>query len=239
MRFRGAAAAAIATDADAVASSSASRGGGPLARAVGAAADAVVGALASLDEALEARKLLPRLERPAAAAALAGADGDGGAAGKEFREVREQCFGKGGKREEGTAESAPLSHSTDQTSLPTTLTLYRHPSLESQTQTLAKLRQLKLDDAAVVARERARHARGKGAVPAPWWIRAPFWALCSVLDLLFVGRPLQRFWVLETVARIPYFSAISLLHLYESLGFWRAGAELRKVHFAEEWCAAA
>jgi hypothetical protein len=41
--------------------------------------------------------------------------------------------------------------------------------------------------------------------------------------------------VLETVARIPYFSAISLLHLYESLGFWRAGAELRKVHFAEEW----
>jgi hypothetical protein len=25
---------------------------------------------------------------------------------------------------------------------------------------------------------------------------------------------LQRFWVLETVARIPYFSAISLLHFY-------------------------
>jgi ubiquinol oxidase len=23
--------------------------------------------------------------------------------------------------------------------------------------------------------------------------------------------------------------------LYESLGWWRAGAELRKVHFAEEW----
>ena len=46
---------------------------------------------------------------------------------------------------------------------------------------------------------------------------------------------LQRFWVLETVARIPYFSYISMLHLYESLGWWRAGAELRKVHFAEEW----
>jgi hypothetical protein len=45
----------------------------------------------------------------------------------------------------------------------------------------------------------------------------------------------QRFWVLETVARIPYFSYISMLHLYESLGWWRAGAELRKVHFAEEW----
>ncbi len=47
-------------------------------------------------------------------------------------------------------------------------------------------------------------------------------------------RP-QKFWVLETVARIPYFAYISILHLYESLGFWRAGAELRKIHFAEEW----
>jgi hypothetical protein len=41
--------------------------------------------------------------------------------------------------------------------------------------------------------------------------------------------------VLETVARIPYFAYISILHLYESLGFWRAAAELRKIHFAEEW----
>jgi hypothetical protein len=40
--------------------------------------------------------------------------------------------------------------------------------------------------------------------------------------------------VLETVARIPYFAYISILHLYESLGFWRAGADLRRVHFAEE-----
>ena len=45
--------------------------------------------------------------------------------------------------------------------------------------------------------------------------------------------PLQKFWVLETVARIPYFAYISILHLYESIGFWRAGAELRKIHFAE------
>lgn len=41
--------------------------------------------------------------------------------------------------------------------------------------------------------------------------------------------------MLETVARIPYFAYISILHLYESLGFWRAGADLRRVHFAEEW----
>ena len=41
--------------------------------------------------------------------------------------------------------------------------------------------------------------------------------------------PLQRFWFLETVARMPYFAYISMLHLYESLGWFRAGAELRKV----------
>ena len=40
---------------------------------------------------------------------------------------------------------------------------------------------------------------------------------------------LFRFWVLETVARIPYFAYISMLHLYETLGWWRAGASLRKV----------
>ena len=34
---------------------------------------------------------------------------------------------------------------------------------------------------------------------------------------------------------MPYFAFISMLHLYESLGWWRAGAELRRVHFAEEW----
>ena len=47
------------------------------------------------------------------------------------------------------------------------------------------------------------------------------------------GNPIPKFWVLETVARIPYFAYISILHLYESVGFWRAGAELRKIHFAE------
>ncbi len=44
----------------------------------------------------------------------------------------------------------------------------------------------------------------------------------------------QKFWVLETVARIPYFAYISILHLYESVGFWRAGAELRKIHLCAD-----
>lgn len=49
------------------------------------------------------------------------------------------------------------------------------------------------------------------------------------MDVIYAGRPIQRFWFLETVARMPYFSYISMLHLYESLGWWRAGAELRRV----------
>ncbi|KAF6256800.1 plastid terminal oxidase [Scenedesmus sp. NREL 46B-D3] len=99
---------------------------------------------------------------------------------------------------------------------------------------LAQLRQLKLHDREVWAREERRKAES-GDVAAPWFIKAPFWLLCVMLDACFANRPIQRFWVLETVARIPYFAYISILHLYESLGFWRAGAELRKVHFAEEW----
>ncbi|WIA39156.1 hypothetical protein OEZ86_005284 [Tetradesmus obliquus] len=98
----------------------------------------------------------------------------------------------------------------------------------------AQLRQLKLNDAEVWAREE-RRKKESGDVDAPWFIKAPFWLLCVMLDVCFANRPIQRFWVLETVARIPYFAYISILHLYESLGFWRAGAELRKVHFAEEW----
>lgn len=39
---------------------------------------------------------------------------------------------------------------------------------------------------------------------------------------------------MRAVARIPYFSYVSILHLYESLGWWRA-CELRKIHNAEEW----
>ena len=50
-----------------------------------------------------------------------------------------------------------------------------------------------------------------------------------MLDVIYDKRPIQRFWFLEVVARMPYFSYISMLHLYESLGWWRAGAELRRV----------
>jgi len=56
-----------------------------------------------------------------------------------------------------------------------------------------------------------------------------------VLDQFFEGRPIARFWFLETAARMPYFSYQSMLHLYETLGWWRRSSEARCVHFAEEW----
>ncbi len=55
-----------------------------------------------------------------------------------------------------------------------------------------------------------------------------------MLDVIYDKRPIQRFWFLEVVARMPYFSYISMLHLYESLGWWRAGAELRRVSVHKE-----
>jgi len=109
------------------------------------------------------------------------------------------------------------------------------PDLSAREQgILDKVRQLRLDDAKVLAREKQRE-QSEGKVEAPWIVRFIYDNLCWVLDVIYEGRPIQRFWFLETVARMPYFSYISMLHLYESLGWWRAGAEVRKVHFAEEW----
>ncbi|GFH14655.1 ubiquinol oxidase [Haematococcus lacustris] len=97
-----------------------------------------------------------------------------------------------------------------------------------------RLSRLILSNHAVSERERVREAIG-GKVEAPWYVRGVYDILCLLIDVLFENRPIQRFWFLETVARMPYFSYISCLHLYESLGWWRAAAELRKIHFAEEW----
>lgn len=99
-----------------------------------------------------------------------------------------------------------------------------------------QLKKLKLNNAAVWDREHAReNTPGWVAHEAPWPIRGAYLAICAIMDVIYDKRPIQRFWFLEVVARMPYFAYISMLHLYESLGWWRAGAELRKVHFAEEW----
>jgi ubiquinol oxidase len=90
-----------------------------------------------------------------------------------------------------------------------------------------------LSNEKVSAAEALREENG-GGIEAHPVSRALYNVGCLVLDSLFDERPITRFWFLETIARIPYFSYISVLHLYESLGWWRA-CELRKIHSAEDW----
>jgi hypothetical protein len=56
----------------------------------------------------------------------------------------------------------------------------------------------------------------------------------SIIDFLYENYPIQRFWILETIARAPYFSFLSVLHLRESLGL--RGEDhlyLMKEHFSQ------
>jgi hypothetical protein len=94
---------------------------------------------------------------------------------------------------------------------------------------LWKLSQLKLSNGNIWARERARPQ-----VKSPLIIKVPYLLLCFLLDYLFDGIPLSRFYFLEVVARMPYFSYITMLHTYETLGWWRRSANAKRVHFAEE-----
>ncbi|KAI9123573.1 hypothetical protein K1719_004873 [Acacia pycnantha] len=59
-------------------------------------------------------------------------------------------------------------------------------------------------------------------------------SVIKILDAFYRDRDYARFFVLETIARVPYFAFISVLHLYESFGWWRR-ADYLKVHFAESW----
>jgi hypothetical protein len=67
---------------------------------------------------------------------------------------------------------------------------------------------LTLDNAAIAVREAARETargdRGRASVnPA---VYALYRAVCWYVDVAFNGRPIQRAWFLETVARMPYFA---------------------------------
>jgi Alternative oxidase. len=95
----------------------------------------------------------------------------------------------------------------------------------------SRLKKLTLNSTAIWEREKAR-----GEIVAPWVIKVPYYVLCYFLDVVFEGKYVfSRFFLLETVARMPYFSYITMLHLYETLGFWRRSSEVKRVHFAEEW----
>jgi len=56
----------------------------------------------------------------------------------------------------------------------------------------------------------------------------------AIIDFLYRDLPIERFWVLETIARAPYFAFVSVLHLKESLGLRDLSHYyLMKEHFAQ------
>lgn len=68
--------------------------------------------------------------------------------------------------------------------------------------------------------------------PAP--LLWTYYALCNGIDLLYPNNPINRFWFLETVARMPYFSYVSILHFYETMGWWSIDNKLREEHTKED-----
>lgn len=56
----------------------------------------------------------------------------------------------------------------------------------------------------------------------------------TVLSMAFAGRPYPYFYALETIARVPYFAYVSVLHLYETLGLFRR-KDVLLLHFSESW----
>ena len=56
----------------------------------------------------------------------------------------------------------------------------------------------------------------------------------AIIDFLYRDLPIQRFWILETIARAPYFAFLSVLHFKESLGLrTEEHYYLMKEHFAQ------
>ncbi|KAK7248568.1 ubiquinol:oxygen oxidoreductase [Aureococcus anophagefferens] len=56
----------------------------------------------------------------------------------------------------------------------------------------------------------------------------------GAIDALYEGRDFARFYVLETLARVPYFAYLSVMHLRETFGDRRPGdSERMRTHYAE------
>jgi ubiquinol oxidase len=91
------------------------------------------------------------------------------------------------------------------------------------------LKRLKLNDKNIWKREQNRDQ-----VECPRIMMMIYYAICYMLDVIYKDKPIERFWFLETVARMPYFSYVSTLQLYETLGWWELDSELKKKHYEEE-----
>ena len=91
------------------------------------------------------------------------------------------------------------------------------------------LKQLKLDDGNIWKREQEREM-----IESPRLLMSIYYIICHLLDVIYADKPIDRFWFLETIARMPYFSYVAILHMYETLGWWELDSELKRVHHNEE-----
>jgi hypothetical protein len=91
------------------------------------------------------------------------------------------------------------------------------------------LKKLKLSEENVWKREQQRDQ-----VECPRVVMMIYYLICNSLDMIYKDKPIERFWFLETVARMPYFSYVATLHLYETLGWWELDSQLKKKHYEEE-----
>ena len=90
----------------------------------------------------------------------------------------------------------------------------------------SRLAQLELDYNKIWEREKVPEC------PKP--LLYTYYALCGCIDILYEDNPIDRFWFLETVARMPYFSYVSILHFYETMGWWSIDDKLREEHNRED-----
>jgi ubiquinol oxidase len=65
-------------------------------------------------------------------------------------------------------------------------------------------------------------------------IRTLFSTVISVINKVYCGRPFSRFYVLETLACVPYYAHLSVHNIYKKFGLERQDDAL-KMHFLESW----
>jgi ubiquinol oxidase len=133
-----------------------------------------------------------------------------------------------GEKPGSTAELAAINYKKEVLQIFGSVKLFSDSKL-----TVPESLQVTLSNEAVKNAEMERE-KANGRMEASKLARFLYDVGCFFLDNFFDGRPIARFWFLETVARIPYFAYVTMLHLYESFG-WLRQHQLRKVHSAEEW----
>ena len=86
-----------------------------------------------------------------------------------------------------------------------------------------------LDDKLILQRENERPS-----VECPRSMRIIYDLMCTLLDLAYKNKPIDRFWFLENIARMPYVSYVAVLHLYETLGWWYVDEDIKREHVEQE-----